>query len=298
MSIKDNKFQYDVIFSLAGEQKNYVDKVSKYLTDNQIKVWFYGDREVELWGKNQIDAFSELFTKNARYCVIFISKEYTQKIWPNLERQFIQSRWLKDPEYLLPARFDDSLVIGIPDAIGYINISGLTPEEFGKLLVRKIKGAISQETSNLNTIRIPKVNHDFDPLEVRNEWIFSIIEDLKERCNQVSEASISHDEIEGVMHIRIRYKGNVIYSLNIYKKAYSVGDSGISFYGTSGEMDISGGATNAFGNFIWSKEKEEIILKLLDMSLIDMLSGEKEYTKMEFIDALWNKICDIIENNY
>jgi hypothetical protein len=299
MKMKNDAYQYDVIFSLAGEQADYVEKVAKCLTDEGVKVWFYKFNEVELWGENQIDAFSEIFTKSAKYCVLFISKEYTKKVWPNLERQFIQSRWLKDPKYLLPARFDDSLVIGIPDTIGYINLKNLSPEKFSKTIINKISGIQHNTPGQTSQIRLPKTKRDFDPLEVRNEWIFSIIENLEDRSQDLDTLSITHDEIEGIMHIRVSFKRRVIYSLNIYKKAYTPGDDGISFYGVEGEIRVSGNATNASGNFEWNKDKDSVVLNLLDMSLFGIIPGNtRKLTKEEFINELWNKICDIIERDY
>lgn len=297
--MSDQLFQYDVVFSLAGELQSYVEAVARLLTNKGIKVWFYKFKQVDLWGKNQVDAFSEIFTKSARYCVVFISKEYTQKVWPNLERQFIQSRWLKDPNYILPARFDDSLVIGIPDTIGYISLKNLTPEQFAQFILEKINNSVEQNTLKSPAFRTPRIKQDFDPLDVRNEWILYIIERLKERSQHTTGMSVNHDEIEGVMHIRIKFKNNVIYSLNIYKRAYFAGDNGISFYGVEGEMRSFGNATNASGSFIWSKIHNAVVIKLLDMSLLNILpNGEKLFTKEEFIDALWNKICDITERNF
>lgn len=295
----EQRFQYDVVFSLAGEQKDYVEKVARYLGEHGIKVWFYRFKQVDLWGRNEIDTLSEIFTKSGKYCVLFISKEYAQKVWPNLERQFIQSRWLKDPGYLLPARFDDSLVVGIPDTIGYISLKNLSPEQFGSFVIEKVKGTAPAIVQSQPSFRIPKIKQDFDPLDTRNGWIFHIVENLKDRCKYVEDMSLSHDEIEGAMHVRIKFRGNVLYSLNIYKKAHFPGDNGISFYGVEGKMALHGNASNAFGSFMWSKGKNSVVLKLLDMSLFDILpSGEKEFTKEEFVDALWNKVCDIIDRDY
>src|SRR3989344_916970 len=239
----DKKYDYDVVFSLAGEKQDYVSKVAKSLMVKGVKVWYYKSKEVDLWGRNQVDAFSEIFTKSAKHCVIFISKEYTQKVWPNLEKQFIQSQWLKDPEYLLPARFDDSLVIGIPDTIGYINLEKITPEDFAEVIIEKINESQTKGGS-ASSYRIPKLKQDFDPLDVRNEWIFYIVENLEKRVNSTSNLPLSHDEIEGAMHIRIQLKGKVVFSMNIYKKAHTPGDDGISFYSVSGDMRMFGNATN------------------------------------------------------
>lgn len=292
-------YEYDVVFSLAGEQKDYVEKVAKYILDEGIRVWFYKFEETETWGKNQIDVFSEIFTIKAKYCVIFISREYTEKVWPNLERQFIQSRWLKDPDYMLPARFDDSLVIGIPDTMAYVSLEGKKPEDFGEIIIKKIKGQKRKIEDSKAAYRQPKIKKEFDPLKLRNEWIFHIIEDLEKRCKQTQGLMLTHDEIEGVMHLRVTLDSKVIYSMNIYKKAFSPGDSGISFSASSGELSSFSG-TNATGEFIWSKEKNDIVLKLLDLSLLSSFtsSGDKLLTKKEFMDALWDRICDLIERDY
>ena len=58
-------------------------------------------------------------------------------------------------------------------------------------------------------------------------------------------------------------------------------DDGISFSYTEGRATLGSGF-NASGNFKWNRQKEEIVLDLLDMSLIDLLGGTKEYTKEEF----------------
>lgn len=292
------KFQYDVVFSLAGEQKDYVKKIANYLRKHNLKVWFYEFEQVDLWGKDLIDALSEIFTMTAKYCVIFISKEYTQKVWPNLERRFIQSRWLKDPNYLLPARFDDSLVIGIPDTIGYISLQNLSPEEFGEMIIAKIRNDTSKAREKPPSFRVPKVKQDFNPLDVRNGWIFYLIEELKKRSKQITDMEVAHDEIEGVVHLKIIFKGRTTYSLNIYKKAYFPGDDGISFYGVGGEIKVLGEASNASGKFVWNKDKSTVVLKLLDMSLLENMPGERELTKEEFIDELWSRICDVIERDY
>jgi len=295
----ENKFDYDVIFSLAGEQATYVGEVAKYLIDHEIKVWFYKFHKVELWGKNQIDYYSQIFMKSAKYCVVFISKEYVEKIWPNLERQFIQSRWLKDPEYLLPARFDESLIIGIPDTISYISLKNLAPEEFGKLIAQKVIHSVGKTPNPIPPIRKPIVKQSFNPFDIRNDWISSICSEINKRSKEVTDMKIEHDEIESTNILRVRFREEVIYSLNLYKWAHMRGDDGISFYGVEGQARLPGNASNAFGTFGWNKTKNCVALKLFDMSLFDILPGtEREFSKDEFIDTLWDKICNIIEKKY
>ena len=75
------------------------------------------------------------------------------------------------------------------------------------------------------------------------------------------------------------------------------GDDSIGFYGVEGEMlSFSSGSFNDWSNIEWSQEKYDVIMKFNDFSLLNTFNtGEKEYTKEEFLEALWNKICDVLE---
>jgi len=292
----NSKFDYDVIFSLAGEKKDYVGKVTKYIQSKGIKVWFYVFKEVNLWGKNMVDEFDKLFTEKAKYCVVFISKEYVEKVWPNLEKQFIQSRWIKDPEYLLPVRFDNILVIGIPDTIAYINIQNKTPEEFGDNLIQKITGKKTVEKEELG-FEQPKIKKTFNPYRTRKEWIEYLVSELEKRCQETTDIDFFGEDVGDKKQIRIGYKNETVYHLDVYKKG-TLDDKSISFSGGIGEAGFSNGM-NAFGAFEWSKKDNDIVLNLTNISLFDFLSGDsKTITKKEFLDEIWNIIVKEIETKY
>lgn len=298
--LQNSVFEYDVVFSLAGEKKEYVEKVATYIKEKGLKVWFYKFEEVELWGKNQVDAFSEIFTKSAKYCVLFISQEYTIKVWPNLERQFIQSRWLKDPNYLLPARFDDSLVVGIPDTVGYISLKNLSPEQFGDLIVRKVKEISSSTQKDQPQYQVPKLKQSFNVYQEKDTWIQYIVDELRERTTHNEQMDYYSDIQSEKAKIRILLKGETVYSLNIYKDSMG-SERGLSFYGVTGEMSAgSSNSYNAWGEFLWSKEKEQVVLNFYNMSLLRSLfaSKKKEYTKKEFVDALWDTVVDHLNESY
>ena len=79
--------------------------------------------KVELWGKNLFDYLYKIYTKEARYCVIFVSEEYNSKVWTNHERQAAQERAIKEKgsEYLLPINFGEAKMQGLPSTIHYID---------------------------------------------------------------------------------------------------------------------------------------------------------------------------------
>jgi len=135
-----NQFEYDVALSFAGEDRIYVEKVAKYLKKKDIKV-FYDKYEITiLWGKDLYVHLDEVYQKKARYCVMFLSCYYAEKLWTNHERKSAQARaFAEKGEYILPARFDNTEIPGIPPTIGYVDLRSLEPEVFGKLIIEKLK---------------------------------------------------------------------------------------------------------------------------------------------------------------
>ena len=73
-------------------------------------------------GKNLYTYLFDLYKDKARYCVMFISKYYKEKLWASHERKAIQERIFTefDSEYLLPVRLDDTTIDGVGKTIGYV----------------------------------------------------------------------------------------------------------------------------------------------------------------------------------
>ena len=70
---------------------------------------------------------------------MFISKEYVTKVWPNFERQAIISRAVKErQEYVLPVRFDDTVVSGLPTDTAYLLANDYSPAGLAALIAEKL----------------------------------------------------------------------------------------------------------------------------------------------------------------
>ena len=132
-------FEYDVGLSFAGEQREYVEQVATDLKSRGIRP-FYDDYEREvLWGKDLYAHLSEVYQHLCRYCVLFVSKEYAAKVWTNKERQSAQARAIEEQhEYILPARFDDTPIPGLPDTVGYVDLTKTSPEQLCDLIAGKL----------------------------------------------------------------------------------------------------------------------------------------------------------------
>jgi|JI6StandDraft_1071083.scaffolds.fasta_scaffold00341_3 hypothetical protein len=159
--MEDVEFKYEVAFSFAGEDREYVEAVAKYLEDRKVKVFYDKFEEIDLWGKDLGIHFDYLYSKAARYCIPFISKHYKDKIWTRHEiRTAISKSIESNQEYILPARFDDTEIEGIRGTIAYINLNKISPQEFGELIIKKLGKANPQPIAQLLQDEICLVNLD------------------------------------------------------------------------------------------------------------------------------------------
>jgi len=130
---------YEIALSFAGEDREYVDQVANFLKNDNIKVFYDIFEEANLWGKNLYDYLCDIYQNKALYTIMFISEYYAKKLWPNHERQAMQARaFQENSEYILPARFDKTIIPGVLPTIGFIDLTTKTPLEFVKIIKRKL----------------------------------------------------------------------------------------------------------------------------------------------------------------
>lgn len=135
----EREFEYDVCLSFAGEQRHFVEEVAGNLKAKGVRVFFDDYEKPQLWGKDLYAHLDEVYQHLARYCVLFTSAEYAAKVWTNHERRSAQARALKAKgEYILPARFDDTPIPGLPDTVHYIDLRRVGSIELAEMVVAKI----------------------------------------------------------------------------------------------------------------------------------------------------------------
>ena len=131
--------EFDVVLSFAGAQRGQAKKLANLLKKAGFSVFYDRFHPEELWGKNLVDFFKEIYSERARFCVIFVSKEYKEREWTNHERQSAQARALKlkGEEYILPIQIDDIELEGMPQTLGYVSIN-VGIEKIGEILIKKL----------------------------------------------------------------------------------------------------------------------------------------------------------------
>jgi hypothetical protein len=154
------EYKYDVALSYATEDREYVRAAADALS-RSVKVFFDEYEREDLWGTNLYRRLGEIFNTQARYAVIFISRHYSQKAWTNLELDFAQSRSLvENGGYILPARFDGTVLPSLLSTVGYLDLRGMTPVEFAAVLERKIRNHTHARDSGGEFTEISKALED------------------------------------------------------------------------------------------------------------------------------------------
>jgi hypothetical protein len=132
---------FDVAISFAGTERESALKLAEILRDAGYAVFYDDFFPEQLWGKNLAIFFDEIFRKKARYCVMFVSKEYQQRVWTIHEARSAQARALaeKGNEYILPIQVDEIELEDLLPTIGYVPI-GIGIEKIGAMLIKKLGG--------------------------------------------------------------------------------------------------------------------------------------------------------------
>jgi len=116
-----------------------VQQVAETLTLAGIRVFYDKYEETNLWGKNLVDHFNEIYSKQAKFCIIFISRHYAAKSWPNTERQAAQaSAIMARQEYILPVRLDDTILPGLPSSVAYVDGRVVSPQKLCQMIQAKL----------------------------------------------------------------------------------------------------------------------------------------------------------------
>ena len=130
--------RYQVALSFAGEQRKYVEDVARHLRSRSMDVFYDGFEKVRLWGRSGAEEFHEVFAKQSAYVVMFISKAYVSRAWPVHERRSILSGMImQQRDHVLPVRFDDTDVPGLPEDLIYLQASDYSPAELAAMIAEK-----------------------------------------------------------------------------------------------------------------------------------------------------------------
>ncbi len=132
--------EFDLAFSFAGEQRDYVERTVRACQNLGLKVFYDKDHNNEWWGQNFIREQRSVYTSKTRYFVPFISTDYLAKPIPMDEFSAAMMTAVKQGDgYVLPVLMDDAKVPAdlMHPHIHYLHAKDFTPEGLATELARK-----------------------------------------------------------------------------------------------------------------------------------------------------------------
>lgn len=114
---------FDVAISFAGAERSYALVVAKILVDNGLRIFLDEFHTSELWGTNLVEQLRDIYENKAAYCLIFVSREYCEKVYTNVERRSALDRAIHTKtDYILPLLVDDSWIQGLSKSTAYLDL--------------------------------------------------------------------------------------------------------------------------------------------------------------------------------
>jgi len=136
----NSNYKYDVALSFAHTERSDAERLATILRAKEVQVFYDGFYPEHLWGKDLAVEFDKIYRKESRYCVIFVSREYTTRLWTVHERRSALARLLEDrgKEYILPIKVEDVDLEGLAPTIGYLALASHPIENIAEILLKKL----------------------------------------------------------------------------------------------------------------------------------------------------------------
>lgn len=136
---KNEEKDYDIAISYASQQRYYVETVAELLKNKGVKVFYAPFEEIDMWGRDIEKYLYDTYFSKAKTCLMFISKEYKASKWCEIESQMAFARQEKQGLYILPVRFDDTMLPGLNSSLLFLNVASNPPHVLSEKIVTKLE---------------------------------------------------------------------------------------------------------------------------------------------------------------
>lgn len=140
---------FDFGISYAGSDRSIAEALAALLSGAGAVVFIDTPFRAHLVGRRLDREFEWVFGRRTRYFVAIISQAYLDRPWAQHEWSIaIREAESRSEEFILPLRLDDSLLVGLPSTVGYVDLRQHSIEEVAALLMEKLAGARSAGVTN------------------------------------------------------------------------------------------------------------------------------------------------------
>lgn len=294
---------YDLAFSFAGEDRNYVESVKAECDKLGLSVYYDKDRRIDQWGKSIIGEQRKVYSGyKTKHFVPFISEHYFSKPTPTDEFRSALMESTKRGQYILPIKLDDSEVSieylhrdtqylkkddytpgQLAGALKYIVSSGKEPaKDVDKLLGDELDLPAPKIT--------PRAYSKFKEAEALISYIFDKFEKhlpTLEKEGYVPIIRKSNDTVR----IMVERDGKTLFVLNVFFSR--MGDNYVGF--NFAERSMMANAQPENGNIepVFDKESQKPGYMLNDYS---NFGGNALLSKEDIVKFFWVKMNEQLES--
>ncbi|MFK5585084.1 TIR domain-containing protein [Serinicoccus sp. LYQ131] len=167
--------EFDLAVSFAGEDREYVSEVVDAVK-GEMKVFYDEDYLIEAWGEDGIEFFTNVYLNRAKYVAMFVSHQYADKMWTNIERRSALARAASQRSaYILPVRLDDTQLEGLLPTVIYLDARRLGIDGIISALRSKVSRTPPKPSNALLDGKVPRSQEAIEALMAERNGVWEYL---------------------------------------------------------------------------------------------------------------------------
>lgn len=300
-----NVMSYDLAFSFAGEDREYVKDVKEACEKLGLSVYYDEDRKIDQWGKSFIGEQRKVYSGyKTKHFVPFISKHYFVKPIPTDEFKSALMESTKRSQYILPVKMDDSeiSVEYLHKDIQYIKKDDYSPDGLAGALKYVVTGSkepakyVDQLLDDELTLPLPKITpRTYSKHGAAREILVYVGKQFeKNLVNLKDEGFMGHvDQSSDKLKIVVERDGKSVFVMNMFFS--NMGEDVIGFNFAQRSMMSNAESINGMITPKFETKTQISGYTLQDFSAMNI---EGFHSKEGVATYLWEKMINDIEQRY
>ncbi|MDN3353769.1 TIR domain-containing protein [Actinomadura sp. DC4] len=142
-SLQSDGYEYDIAISFAGADRSVAENITRRLEAAGLRVFYDRDHQHELLGEDLAMYLQVTYMSKSRFAIVLVSEAFKSSSWAgNWEWKAVLARMQRQRTgYVLPYIMEEVMLPGLSPTLGFVSSSDYSPDEFSKLVVRKVRAA-------------------------------------------------------------------------------------------------------------------------------------------------------------
>lgn len=293
---------FDLAFSFAGEDREYVESVKVECEKLGLSVYYDQDRKIDQWGKNFIEEQRKVYSGyKTKHFVPFISDHYFVKPIPSDEFKSALMESTKRNQYILPVQIGSA---NIPVESLHKDTQYLQSEEYTHAqLAAALKYVVDrgqEKPKNVDQLLEDELNlagpkvtpRSYSKFEEAEELIGFLTNAFRKHIAQIKSdgyAPAVRGKDDSLM-VRVERDGKTLFVMNLFFSA--MGDNRLGFNFDQNSMMANAQSENGGIEPTYDKETQKAGYILTDFGYG---SSDKVLSRKEVMEYFWSRMNEELE---